>query len=582
MLSSYAARSCPVKTQNAFNPTLVMPVREADQAAEARAERRIAHRRRVLDRWLSLVAGSSDLRVLEDEPPDVRENACREALSSGAPLILGATLPSDSTGQRVGKPDVLLRGPDSENRRPGYYPVVVKWHKIIAPQRVPAVEGSDTQELPKAVVCSTLREPQPDPDRNLSGYVLRFGTREADFLQLAHYTRMLQAAGFAAAGRAWGGVIGTDQHSGLSPFEMINGDDDVVLAWADLNEPEIRTFSRTDPRGWRWRSLLERYDYEHRFRLAIAEVAQRQNGFESDPALCLRPIVNSECATCPWWTICRSALQDDDVSLRIERGRLAAREILALRDAGIETVPQLAAADLDPLLADYLPQVRHRTAAEVRLRTAARRARMLVAGVGFDRESSGPIDVAAAEIEVDFDLETSADGRIYLWGFRVQTDDEQPCCQQFARFSDLDEAGELALAREALGWLQHLIRSSTGVRVYHYSGFEVAMLRALANRTEDQLLRWAADYADGEFVDLLEVIKMHYFGASGLGLKAIAQHAGFGWRDSDPGGLNSQRWFTAAVHGSAEERPLARRRVLEYNEDDVNATAWLRAWLREQ
>ena len=293
---------------------------------------------------------------------------------------------------------------------------------------------------------------------------------------------------------------------------------------------------------------------------------------------------------CRWWNRCRTRLDIDDLSLRIERGRLDAREILTLRRAGIVTVPQLARADLDDLLDDYLPRVRHRADTEPRVRMAARRAQMLVTGRAFERETSGPIVVPAAELEIDFDLETAVNGRIYLWGFRVQAgpdgdnpDEENnapPYVRQFASFADLDEPAEIALAREALGWLRDLVAGPRSVRVYHYSGFEVAMLKALADRSGDELLRWAADYAEGEFVDLLEVVKTHFFGVSGLGLKSIAQYAGFRWRDADPGGLNSQVWFADAVHGADGDRELARRRVLEYNEDDVAATGWLRAWLR--
>jgi predicted RecB family nuclease len=63
----------------------------------------------------------------------------------------------------------------------------------------------------------------------------------------------------------------------------------------------------------------------------------------------------------------------------------------------------------------------------------------------------------------------------------------------------------------------------------------------------------------------------------------MAGHVGFSWRDDDPGGLNSQLWFAEAVHGATNEvRAQARRRVLEYNEDDVTATNQVRAWLRAQ
>ena len=101
--------------------------------------------------------------------------------------------------------------------------------------------------------------------------------------------------------------------------------------------------------------------------------------------------------------------------------------------------------------------------------------------------------------------------------------------------------------------------------------------------SSDELLDWAAAYAEEHFVDLLEIVKAHYFGVSGLGLKLMARHVGFSWRDDDPGGLNSQLWFAEAVHGeTAEVRARARRRVLEYNEDDVIATSQVRAWLRAQ
>ena len=86
----------------------------------------------------------------------------------------------------------------------------------------------------------------------------------------------------------------------------------------------------------------------------------------------------------------------------------------------------------------------------------------------------------------------------------------------------------------------------------------MAKIRALADRAADPLLDWAAAYAEEQFVDLLEIVKNHYFGAAGLGLKLMARHAGFCWRDSDPGGLNSQAWFAEAVH--ADDATRAGRR----------------------
>jgi predicted RecB family nuclease len=298
----------------------------------------------------------------------------------------------------------------------------------------------------------------------------------------------------------------------------------------------------------------------------------------------VKPIVNKECPRCQWWQHCRPQLDPDDVSLRIDKSPLDMREIATLRRHGIATITDLADADLDQLLEWYLPEVTHREGAEGRIRVAARRARMLLQGTSFDRETAGPIEVPQAEVEIDLDIESSADGRIYLWGFLVQqAAQEAAVYHEFSRFDDLDDRSEAALAADAFTWLRSVVESSPSVTVFHYSGYEVAKISELAAREQDELFEWAAGYAEEHFVDLLEIVKVHYFGVSGLGLKLMARHVGFRWRDDDPGGLNSQLWFADAVHGdSAEVRAAARRRVLEYNEDDVIATSQVRGWLRAQ
>ena len=209
---------------------------------------------------------------------------------------------------------------------------------------------------------------------------------------------------------------------------------------------------------------------------------------------------------------------------------------------------------------------------------------MLLDGVTFARDTEGPIAVPTAEVEIDLDIETLAAGRVYLWGFWVaEPGQEAGHYRSFACFAELDEQAEVELAVEALGWLRTLVDDTRTVAVYHYSGYEVAMITALARRDPHPTLVWAAAYAEQHFVDLLEIVKQHFFGVAGLGLKRVAAEAGFAWRDNDPGGLNSQRWFAEAVRGEepAQQR-AARQRVLAYNEDDVLATREVRRWLRQQ
>ena len=575
LLDAYAARSCPVKTQNAFNPLVATDTTtngagvEASEGLSELFDGGAQFEEVVLDQLITSCTGRVvDLRPLSANTREVQIEACVRAMTSGAQVIIAGCLPVDLHGYRVGSPDLLIRAADTPNGSPAYHPVEVKWHRILLRPR--PQEGEDE---PHTLRYSTLTDPRPGAAAEISGYSLRTGSREGDFLQLAHYHRMLEACGFGAE-QALAGVIGTD--------DLFK---EPVLMWTDLGHQQVRTFSRSSPEGWRLRSFLERYDHEHAFRIKIAEVAQQQTGQpERNPELLVRPIVNRECPRCQWWEHCLPQLDPDDVSLRLDKAPLDMREIASLRRHGITTITDLADADLDQLLESYLPEVTHREGAEGRIRVATRRARMLLEGISFDRETTGPIEMPHAAVEIDLDIESSADGRIYLWGFLIQrSGGSSAVYHEFSRFDDLDDRAEAALAVDAFTWLRGIIDSTPSVVVFHYSGYEVAKIIELARREHDELLNWAAAYAEEHFVDLLEIVKSHYFGVSGLGLKLMARHVGFSWRDEDPGGLNSQLWFAEAVRGeTAESRARARRRVLEYNEDDVIATSQVRAWLRAQ
>lgn len=574
LLDSYAARSCAVKTHNTFDRTLAGLDAEPDESLAELFDGGLTYRHQVLDRLVQACAEPVlDLRELAGHPGRVRIGAVTEAVAAGLPVIIGATLPPDTAGRRLGSPDVLVRGADRADGRPGYHPVEVKWHKIIERAR-------QRDEEPAELPYTELIKPGPQHHRLISGARIRVGSREADFLQLAHYWRMLESLGWSADESSVA-VIGTDDHPE-------SAGDGPVLSWLRLDRPAVRTFSRSTPEGWRLRSLLERYDHEFRFRLAVADVAARRSGEPGDPEPLVRPIVVDECARCQWWEHCLPQLHAEDVSLRVDKGRLDVREIATLRRNGILTLTDLAGADLDALLEVYLPEVQHRVGAEIRLRTAARRARMIIAGVPLERVTDGPIDLPRAELEIDFDIETTAAGVVYLWGFLING----TRYHHFSRFAELDAAAEVDLAVEALSWLRDRVEAAESAFIYHYSGFELTAIERLAKASDHPALDWARrlgrtaprqvrEQRTG-FVDLLEVVKEHYFGADGLGLKVVARAgAGFGWRDEDPGGLNSQRWFAEAVTGTTSgQRDAARQRVLDYNEDDVRATAAVRAWLR--
>ncbi|MFT3887593.1 MAG: TM0106 family RecB-like putative nuclease [Arachnia sp.] len=553
VLDAYAARSCPVKTFNAFDPTLSKPEQPLDESLRESFQGGSDFRKTVLDR-IAEMPGAVDLRGQHEAGLDweAREEACLAAMGAGAPVILGGVLPLDLDGHRSGRPDALVRGDDTPSGAPGYWPLKVKPYRVREKQ-----SGSTALRMSRLGTIGAL---EPLPDARYRAF------REGTLLELAHHWRLLESCGFAS-GTPMAAVVGDDRCSGAEP----------TATWVDLTHKFIRTFSRAA--GHKLRSPLERYDHEHRFRVHVAQQASARTGID-DPPPAVRPIRVKECEWCAWWQVCRTQIDDDDLSLRISKAPLDVRELQTLLSLGIKTVAELAEADIDEILPRYLPETGHRDRAEDRLRQAARRARMLAHGVHLERVSVDPIDVPRSAMEVDLDIETADDGSIYLWGVLIGDDE----FRHFSRFERLTPDAEVELAVEFARWLLDLAERHPDLRVYHYSDYETVHLRRLADRSRHPDLVAACALIKEHFVDLFGYVRDNFVGVDGLGLKVVANRgAGFAWRDEEPGGLNSQSWFNEAIDGpSEEERTAARARVLDYNEDDVRATLAVRRWLTAQ
>ncbi|MGY1604330.1 TM0106 family RecB-like putative nuclease [Geodermatophilus sp. SYSU D00815] len=493
-----------------------------------------------------------DLTALDGGTKSAHVAATVAAMAAGAPLIIGGRLPDDTAGGRTGKPDLLVRGADRADGRPGYHPADVKHHLTLR-----AEEGSSaTVSLPTAPARASAV--------TLPGTTLRWS--EADCLQLAHYWRMLVACDFAAD-HPWGAVVGTDGPSGRIVEPL-------VLTWFDLSEPVFATFSRTH--GKTLRSALERHDHEHAFRVAVAEVARQRTGAPTDPEPLVDIVGSSECDGCRWAAVCVDTLPADDLSGRL-RGALSIREYLALRDAGIHTVADLAAANPDSLLDDvYRTETAHLTTRRTRLLKAHGKAVLAAAGVQVRRRPDPPA-IPRADVEYDVDCEWDRSERVYLWGV-LRTDAAGAVYTSFCDFDVADDAAEHDLTTRFLDWLADQIATDTGAglstAVFYYSPAETTRIARIHTAAGRPVPTGAADPA--QWVDLLPLARATVDSLDGHGLKKLAVHGpGFAWRDEDPGGLQSQAWLEQARAGDAD----AAARLLAYNEDDVRATAALRAWL---
>ena len=549
LLDPYAARSCPVKTFNAFDPGTPKPGTPLDESLLEAFSGGTEFR----DSRLEILCRGSDVVDLRDEGHTPAETLA--AMRAGATVIVGGPLPPDTQGHRSGGPDALVRGNNRPDGRPGYWPVRIKPYRLVEKQR-------NAKELRTSALTS------PTVLKPLQGYRFR-SHRQAVLLELAHHWRLLQACGRSAATPV-AGVVGFD-------------DDRAMIVWVPLELRFLRTFSRTSSSGHRLRSALERYDHEHGFRVHVAQQAMSHEPDEPRPPA-VRPIRVPECEWCAWWETCRPRMDDDDISLRISKTPLDVRELQALMGLGITTVSQLADADVETLLPDYLPLTAHRDRSEARLRTAARRARMLKRGVALEKVSVEPIGVPRAPVEVDLDIETDDSGRTYLWGaLLTERATGKQKYQHFSAFSYLSPSGELDLAIDFAQWLLRVVNRNRRLLVYHYSDYEVVHLNRIAQRSGHPDLLAACSLVKDHFIDLFQLVRDNFVAVDGLGLKVIASKgAGFSWRDEEPGGLNSQIWFATAVDGgNAAERRAARRRVLEYNEDDVRATWHVREWIEQ-
>ncbi|WP_111768154.1 TM0106 family RecB-like putative nuclease [Nakamurella deserti] len=482
----------------------------------------------------------------------------------------GARLAQDlRSGSRQAVVDILVPGPDG-----GWIPVLIKGHR--------------TLDAGAGAVVSSLT----DPLRWVSSGELRVRPHHEDALALAHCHRLLGELGLAGP-RAVGGVIGRGNA------------DDTTICWYDLAAPggvAAVSFGAVSfglgaggsaadggpgPAPGSAPSILDDYDARFADRLAVAEAALRRERPLASPSRV------SECRRCPWNPVCTVELTlGRDVSL-IAPGADAA----GLRAVGVVTIDDLALAD-DDQLAAVAPS---RSTGALRGPELRLRARAWQADAVLIRRRDA-VQVPRADIELDVDMECFIDDGAYLWGTYLSGTAAGMTAatgagfeggyQPFVTWHPLPDRAEGVMFAEFWAYLRELqlVANDAGLTfaAYCYSRqAEERWLFSTPARYPDvpgmpsaQEVR--AFTSSASWVDMYEMLGREFLAAGSKRLKTVAPLAGFNWRDPEPDGANSMVWYRAAVGADgAPPSESQKRRLLEYNEDDVLATLALRRWMSD-
>jgi len=598
----YVAKQCPVRAQNnVLRPCQPLPT---SAELERRFERGRKFERDAVDQLEEVLAG---VLVATARDEHELEAITVGAIEDGVSVIVGGRLPTDRVGKRAGKPDLLVAADGG-----GYRPVDAKHHM--------ALELAETERQGIPALCSSLAQPALE-DATVDDQ-FRAKRREDDLLQLAHYQRMLETAGLAAASGRWGGIIGTEGR----------------IVWYDLDAAIWRTPSSTGRQ--KVRTTMERYDFEFAFRLDVIAAANAHLSDQSVDLLAV-PVAIDECPQCPWRDYCRERLEagSGDVSLvprvgwrqrRVhlahgvrDRGELARldirtarlvsdgvnvaemqllieglppetpvsdlavvvrskKQLATLEDASVRTFADLAA--LDRTTASYADSVMATLPQQIDLARAA-----LGPAPIYRRRDVEAVFVPRADIEVDVDMENVEQG-VYLWGALVADRTARATTREYKTFvtwEPLDQQVELENSLRFWVWLSGVrdtaMREGLSFRAYCYNASAentyLHRLGVAARILEEVTAFMRSDH----WVDLLQVVNANLITGGGLGLKKVAPSAGFSWDVEDPGGGASMLRYDLAVNGAKEqEREQARAWLLTYNQGDVEATLAIREWLEHE
>ncbi|OGL74372.1 hypothetical protein A3E39_03215 [Candidatus Uhrbacteria bacterium RIFCSPHIGHO2_12_FULL_60_25] len=275
--------------------------------------------------------------------------------------------------------------------------------------------------------------------------------------------------------------------------------------------------------------------------------------------------------TSPWGDACKKqALDADDVALLYN---VDVRKLAALRDLGVRTVSDAADLRVESL-AGAAPGLTARGVEAIKLQAQALRDKKI-----FVRE---PVELSESPLEIYFDIESDLPNDVdYLYGFLIrepgtlrlrsgQAGNREPSARYHPIVAEKPE-DEGKMWKEFLAWCETLPAEYI---VYHYAPYERSRLKILEGRYggSQSLETFKSRLFDLKTPATKNVTYPLYF----YGLKHICKHLGFSWTGKLQSGGESIDWYERWCE-KGDRKVL--NSILQYNEDDVRATMFLKDWL---
>ncbi len=276
------------------------------------------------------------------------------------------------------------------------------------------------------------------------------------------------------------------------------------------------------------------------------------------------PFLKSGCKHSPWYSLCIEETEGcNDISLIY---RLSQNDQRRFYDIGIRTVQDLAKADLDAIRPSFEDWTFDK------LLRMYNQAQVLVKNEPMILKKNQFPEV---EHEIYFDIESDPTRDIdYLLGILVKKKGKDQKEATYSYFLANGKEDEDRMWQEFLKYLEGL----SDFAIYHYSYYEKEVFKRLGNaygisRELDE--KFKQNSIDLHQSVISSVILPLYF----YSLKDIARYLGFAWRASDAGGAESVVWYNDYLE-TKDNKIL--KKILDYNEDDVRATLFVKEWLEQQ